>query len=200
MSTDASRRACCIQPAAQRGVTLIELIMFMIIVSVGVAGLVSVVGALTRDSADPMIRKQMITTAESLLNEVLQQPFTFCDPDDANAATANGTADCAGTSQDKGGAALTSATPATETRNPAAALQFDNVADYGGFNNGGADIVDILGINPMTGYQASVAVTRVGTLFTLPDDAVLRVTVTVTHDGQSPLSLNGYRFRYAPRN
>lgn len=199
MCIERPRRLRRLAASAQRGVTLIELIVFIIIISVGVLGLVSVMGGLTRYSADPMVRKQMVAIAESLLREVLQQPFTYCDPDDANATMATSTADCSGgvaNSQDKGGAALTSASPATETRY--AAPQFDNVADYGGFTK--ADIDDITVNNPMPGYTASVAVERVGATFGIADDAALRVTVTIVHDGQNPFSLTGYRFRYAPRN
>ena len=196
-------------PAAtgQRGVTLIELIVFIIIISVGVVGLVSVTSSLTRDSADPMLRKQMIAIAESLLNEVLHQPFTYCDPDDANFATATSTAGCLGSSQDKDGvAALGSATPASETRYATApGAQFDNVADYGGASSANgrlhSPIDDITGANPVTGYTAAVAVTRAGTAFGLAKNGdALQVTVTVSHAGQDDFALTGYRFRYAPRN
>src|SRR4051794_24643993 len=66
---------------AQAGISLIELIMFMVIVSVGLAGILSVMTVTTRASADPMLRKQAIAVAESLLEEIQLQPFTFCDPD-----------------------------------------------------------------------------------------------------------------------
>lgn len=175
----------------QRGTTLVELIMFIIIVSVGVVGLVSTMNPLIRHSADPMLTKQMTTIAESLLNEVLHQAFTWCDPDDSAAATATSASACTD-DQNKAGAALTAPTPATETR-----LTFDNVADYGNFVQ--ADIADAAGNNAMPGYRAEVAVARAGTAFDLADDSVLRVTVTVKRAGQADFALTGYRFRYAPR-
>lgn len=182
--------------ARQRGVTLIELVVFIIIVSVGVVGLVSVTASLTRYSPDPMLRKQMIAIAESLLNEVLQQPFTWCDPDDVLAATATGTAGCTGgaaASQDNNGGAL-GPMPAGGAR-----AAFNNVADYGGFSQENFNFLNG-GANAMTGYTASVAVARVGAAFGIAGDAALKVTVTVTHDGQDPFSLDGYRFRYAPNH
>lgn len=183
----------------QRGVTLVELIVFIVVIGVGVAGLLSVSGPIVRDSADPMLRKQMVAVAESLLNEVMQQPFTYCDPDDANYLSATGTADCAGLSQDKNGvAALTTPTPAAETRYGAAGVQFDNVADYGGFAR--TPIDDVAGGNAMPGYTASVAVARAGVAFGLSGSAVLQVTVTVQRPGIDTFTLDGYRFRYAPRN
>ena len=77
-----------IRPALQRGITLIEQIMFIVIVSVGVIGLVSVMNPAIRASADPLLTKQLVAITESLLNEVLHQPFTWCDPDDPAAPTA----------------------------------------------------------------------------------------------------------------
>jgi MSHA pilin protein MshD len=176
----------------QRGSSLIELIAFIIVVSVGVAGLVSVIGPMVRTSADPMVTKQLAAVAESLLNEALHQPYTWCDPDDGAASTALAYADCTNSQNNLGPA------PAAEVRGGiAAGAGFDNVADYGGFamNNVG----DAAGNNVMAGYAAAVVVTRAGNAFGLADDtAALSVTVTVTHNGEN-FSLTGYRFRYAPR-
>lgn len=182
----------------QRGVTLVEAIVFMVIVSVGVVGLVSVLGPLVMYSAEPMRQKQLAAIAESLLSEALHQPFTWCDPDDAKASSALSSADCAN-SQDKGGAALTSTTPAGESRSGSGpGTSFDNVADYGSYKNI-ADVADAAGNYPMTGYTATIDVARAGTaLGAGSDDAALAVTVTVTH-GTESYSLTGYRFRYAPR-
>jgi len=191
----------------QHGVTLIELIVFMVIVSTCVAGVLKVLEVTTRASADPLISKQALAIAESLLLEVEQQAFTYCDPDDANAATASSAASCSN-SQDKGGAALTSATPGSESRysstNP-----FDNVADYGGFTMPGAGCSGICNpgdntpIAGLTGYQASVTITRVGAsapFAGFPLDAVLKIAVQVTAPGNTQVNLTGYRFRYAPNN
>lgn len=177
----------------QSGVSLIELIVFIIIVSVGVAGLVSVMNPLIRFSADPMQTKQMAAIAESILNEALHQPFTWCDPDDATASTALSYGDCANPQN------TTGAVPAGESRygvGPGTA--YDNVADYGGFTR--VNIDDAAGGNAMTGYTASVAVAQSGTALGLADNtAALSVTVTVSRPGADDFSLTGYRFRYAPR-
>ena len=70
---------------------------------------------------------------------------------------------------------------------------FDNVDDYGGFSMANIDDPSIL--NAMTGYTASVAITRAGTALGLADNtAALNVTVTVTR-GTESYSLTGYRFR-----
>ena len=192
----------------QYGASLIELIVFMIVISVGVVGLVSVSVPLVRNSADPALRKQMMAAAETLLNEVLQQPFTYCDPDDTAGADALSVADCTGgsaASQDRDGADLDTPVPSDETRySGVVGKQYDNVADYGGASsaNGrlGADLDDATGTFALSGYTARIDVQRVGTQFGVADPAALLVTVTVSHAGQDDFSLSGYRFRYAPRS
>ncbi len=54
----------------QKGISLIELIMFIVIVSVGIAGILSVMNVTTKASADPLLRKQALAIAESLLEEI----------------------------------------------------------------------------------------------------------------------------------
>ena len=60
----------------QAGVTLVELILYIAIVSVGIAGILSVMNITTLHSADPMVRKQAIAAAESLLEEILLKDFS----------------------------------------------------------------------------------------------------------------------------
>ena len=205
-----------IQAKQQLGVTLVELVVFMVIVSVALVGVLKVLDITNRGSADPLVRKQAISIAESLLLEIEQQSFTLCDPEDPNAATAITTADCtggAGSSQDKGGAALISPTPdagASAESRYSATYPFDNVADYGGFvmpdnKVGGCLGICSLGDNtPLAGlaaYNVTVAVTRVGgtaPFASFPLSAVLKIAVRVTGPANTDVTLTGYRFRYAP--
>lgn len=189
MFTDRPASACC--RSAQRGVTLVEQIMFIIIVSVGVFSLVSALNPMIRHSADPMRTKQLMAIAESILGEVLHQPFNWCDPEDAAATTAIAYASCA--NPQNGGGPV----PAGETRSGLAGAAFDNVGDYAGWSM--SDVSDPAGGNVMTGFNATVAIANAGAAFGLADNtAALSVTVTVS-DGTDSYALTGYRFRYAPR-
>ncbi len=193
----------------QAGVTLVELVVFIVIVSVALVGVLKVLDITNRGSADPLVRKQALSIAESLLLEVEQQPFTMCDPDDANAATATTTADCTGgaaSSQDKGGSALNSSSPNTESRY-SAIDPLDNVADYGGFTMPDASCAGICSpgdTTPLSGldaYAASVTVTRAGAaapFASLALDEVLKISVRVTGPANTDVTLTGYRVRYAP--
>jgi MSHA pilin protein MshD len=63
----------------QSGFTLIELIIFIVIVSVSVAGILLVMNTVVASSADPLIRKQALALAESVMEEILQKNYD--DPD-----------------------------------------------------------------------------------------------------------------------
>ena len=125
----------------------------------------------------------------ALLEEVEFKAFTFCDPDDANAATAVSTAGCAVPANNE--SILPLGPEAGETRDT-----YDNVSDYNGLSLSPA--TDIIG-NSIIGYAAAISVTQQQLEVSIPLDASLRITVTVTH-GSDSLSLSGYRLRYAPRS
>lgn len=178
----------------------------MMVISVSLTGMLMLIHSTSRKSADPMVRKQAVAIAEAMLNEVLAQPFTYCDPQDAAndaatlpASTAACTGGAAG-SQDKGGGTL-GPQPAGEGRF-SATNPFDNVADYHGYGTSGV----IYGmddgstrITALDGYSVAVTVSRAGTTFSIAADAALRVDVLVTGKGES-VTLTGYRFRFAPNS
>lgn len=190
----------------QRGISLIELIMFIVIVSVALAGILLVMNVTTRSSADPLIHKQALAIAESLLEEVELMPFTFCDPDDPVAGLAS-TVDITACTAPAGGEAI--GPEAVETRY--AVPQYDNVNDYNGFimNAGNGGIKDItFPINPaiaaLSGYSASVVVTAqtfsgIAALDVNGAPQALLITVTVTGPDNIPVVIEGMRTRYAPR-
>lgn len=66
----------------QQGFTLIELIIFIVVVGAGLAGILSVMNQVVRHSADPLLTKQAVALADSVLEEVLQK--AFADPDGTN--------------------------------------------------------------------------------------------------------------------
>ena len=179
-----------IEPSrAQRGLTLIELIVFIVVISVGLMGILATYNTVVRGSGDPLARKQALVIAESLLLEIAQQPFTWCDPQDPQLTQARSAADCA-TSQ-------SGSTPG-ESRGSAAS-PFDNVIDYNGYSGPSSDI---LGAFALSGYTVSVAITQVGgtgAFAGFPADAVLRISVTVTGHNET-ITLVSYRTRYAPNS
>jgi MSHA pilin protein MshD len=68
-------RSCQGQALRQRGFTLIELIIFIVIVGVALAGILTVMNQVVSRSADPMLTKQAAALADSVLEEVLQKAY-----------------------------------------------------------------------------------------------------------------------------
>lgn len=81
MCTTSSRRRF------QTGFTLVELLVFIVVVSVGIAGILMVMDISVKSSADPLVRKQTVAVAESLLEEILLKSYN--DPDGVAAVEAS---------------------------------------------------------------------------------------------------------------
>ena len=75
----------------ERGFTLIEVIIFIVVVGVGLAGILVVSTNAVKSSADPMVRKQAMALADSILEEILQKEFV--DPDGTSGETTRATMD-----------------------------------------------------------------------------------------------------------
>lgn len=201
---------------ARSGFSLIELIMFIAIVGAALAGVLSVLNVTVAASADPMVRKQMLSIAESLLDEVTSKPFTVCIPDDANAGTAINAV--VGAAPDNCAASIQGfGQPAGPVANRSF---FNNVGNYcievgtggatcgtltlGTPSSGASQIPDLTGLHSSPpGYWATIELIATDTLGGIASTAspatmeVLRVRVTVSHSGTSEsVVLEGYRTRW----
>lgn len=194
-------------PGRQQGLSLIELIMFMVIMGVAAVSVLQVMNLSTRASADPIMRKQALLIAEGLLEEVQMARYTFCDPSDPNASTATKVADCASTPEVLGNEQQGNGRP------------YDNVNDYvsaynvaqPAFNDAGGVLVDAsntrMGSNlfsatvtldpVVTLGPAAPANLQISSTAAAATQDAMRITVAVSYPGGS-VTLDGYRTRYAP--
>ena len=198
-----TRHSCSVR---QRGFTLIELIIFIVVVAAGLAGILSVMNTVVKSSADPMIRKQTVAIAESLLEEILlkeysdpsaleagttaipiRPPVRYCDPDLSLTPDAlNPTSRCTRTPQVRNG-----------SDKEASRTEFDDVEDYDGYATTG--IVDMTGATAgLPNYNiTSVTVSTATVAQSAELNAIGAKRVTVTVSGpQGSISLTGYRANY----
>ncbi|MBW8843848.1 MAG: type II secretion system protein [Burkholderiales bacterium] len=177
----------------ERGLTLIELLLFIVVVGIALSAMLKVFVTATLASADPMIRRQQLAIAESVLREVELMPFTWCEPNDPNATTAANAAGCT----------QAEAMGPTGAESRTGLAPFDNVNDYNGFSMVGISDITGTAVAGLSGYAASVAV-EVANLDTVAGGEALKITVTVVGPGDTlvklanPLRLQGWRTRYAP--
>jgi type II secretory pathway pseudopilin PulG len=59
------------------GISLIEVLLFIVIVGIAVSGMLAAFRLSVQKSTDPLSRKQVIAIAESMMEEVQLMPFTF---------------------------------------------------------------------------------------------------------------------------
>jgi MSHA pilin protein MshD len=178
--------------------SLIEVVVFIVVLGIGITGIVTLYTSLTQSSVDPMIRKQTLAIAASLLEEIELRAFTDCDPDDANVFTPGGPC-TAGYTENIGPDTVPASVAETRYADP----RFDNVNDYHGFNMAGASIRGADGsfVAGLADYSVSVTVANAGGAFGLAADAALLITVSASHTPTgTAVSLQGYRFKYAPNS
>jgi MSHA pilin protein MshD len=187
----------------EAGLTLVELIMFILVISIAVVGVVEILSYTTRNSADPQARKQALAIAEGLLEEVELAHFTYCDPTDATADTATGAfltvtpgvppIGCTSIIEDAG----------QKSPEPVNGRPYDNVNDYvDDYNSLKTYTTDATGAAFPNGYTATIkivpeALNGIASTNSPASTDVLRITVTVTYANGS-VTLDGYRTRYAP--
>ena len=159
---------------AQRGLTLIELVIFIVIILVGLAGVLTVLDTTVRGSADPVVRKQALALAEAMLEEVLAKEFQN-DPTGNNAATP--ALGCTPTTA-----------PACALNTPGNRVNYNDVDDYNTWSQPGN--VSAIGAAPaaLARYQVNVAVVP----WALSLENGKRVTVTVV-SGAETVTLEGFR-------
>jgi MSHA pilin protein MshD len=161
--------------AWQRGISLIELIMFIVIISVALTGILLVMTKVTSHSADPLLHKQAIAAAESLLEEIELQDFI-------SASSASATC------------------PHNAVTQANRASGYHIVCDYNGFSTALAGIHPVSGaaaIGGLGSYNATVAVTNaaLGDITAGSGSAVL-ITVTVTDPQGTSIPISSYRTAY----
>ncbi|MEJ7808168.1 MAG: type II secretion system protein [Telluria sp.] len=194
--------------ARQRGLSMLELVVFIVIIGIAVSGMVTVLAYTTARSADPLQRKQAMLIAEALLEEISLAHMTFCHPDDPAAETANSAAICT--------------VPENVGVTGAIARPYYNINDYvtsfgtpTSITAGDTTfkITDVLGVLKYGGkYTARITIRNDATLG--PADAsqiagaggtsantdLLRISVAVSYGNGEQIALDRYRTRYAPNS
>lgn len=152
----------------QRGVSLIELVMFIVIISIALLALLGVMNTVTKGSADPMLHKQALAIAESLLEEIEAQDFTMPTGVTATSGPVNAGNRAAG---------------------------YHIISEYNGFAMAGITSINGAAVSGLAAYSASVSAVNQA-LGTIPATSAVQISVTVTPPSGDAITAVGYRVAY----
>ena len=152
-------------PRFECGLSLIELIISIVIISIAITTIVATFSRVSLSSVDPMLQEQAIAVAEAYMEEITLKPFL--DPDTLTVC------------------------PAPE----GARSNYDNVCDYNGLNDVGVrDQTGGAPISGLEQFTVNVTVQN-SALNGVPAASSLRIDIRVSHTSQrgGTAFLTGYR-------
>jgi MSHA pilin protein MshD len=155
----------------QQGLSMIELIFAIVILSVGLVALLVPITSAIKNSADPVVAKQAVAVAEAMLEEIELQPF--------NIPTGSTCNPCAATQANR--------------------ASFDHISNYDGFSSAAVcRIDDTTCASPiLQNYSILVSATHPpGPLGAVPAANAYLIAVTVTASNNVQVTLSSYRTSY----
>ncbi|WP_185231586.1 type IV pilus modification PilV family protein [Teredinibacter franksiae] len=150
------------------GVTLVETIMFLVVMGIALTALLMVFSQSVVNSVDPVVRVKALEVAQSQLDEIMSRKFDENTP--TGGFPACGSADgpsCLGISPDG---------------------DFDDVGDYAGFSDNAYPLYPVSVTVVNAGDELGDPV--------LPVEQARRITVTVGMPGGDTLTLSAYRTNF----
>jgi MSHA pilin protein MshD len=157
------------------------LIIFIVVVSIGLTGVMIAFNQTVKFSSDPALEKQAQLIAEATLNEILQKDFQNDIADPTNTSTTLG--------------CTPSTTPSCNSNSWTDRQNYNDVDDFIGFSKTG--LMQLDGITPIVGFAAytlTVGVVKTA-LSGIPSADSKLITVTITGNGHTA-TLTGYRTNY----
>ena len=156
----------CRSEHSQRGASLIELIVLIVVVGIVATAAMGALATMSSRSADPLVQRQALAVAQSLLDEITAQPTPDGDALGPEPGEARGSA----------------------------SAPFNHVNDYHGLSMSGIRNFDGSAIAGLESYSASVTV-RAQAIGNVPAGAGWWVGVRVTGPGGAEVVLAGWRAR-----
>ncbi|MGS2723583.1 type IV pilus modification PilV family protein [Porticoccus sp. GXU_MW_L64] len=157
----------------QTGFTLIEMVVFLVVISIALGALIAVYNQSLVNSVDPIVRVKMLEIAQSQLDEVAARKY------DENTPT-GGVPACG--SAETGAQTCSFGLDSGENLSNPASL--DDVDDFHNYNA------------TISGYNSAVTVALAGSELGIANGNAKRITVTVTAPTGDALTLSSYRVNF----
>ena len=164
----------------QAGVTLVELVISMVIISIALVAVLSSFGALVSSSADPLWRNKSLKLAQLYLDEILARAYDEATPLGGVPPVASPS--CSGLGPDGTG-------PSAETR-----ATYDDVDDYNGVDD--SPPVSLIGAIDASynSYRVQVTVSCNGSAVAASGNShAKKILVQVTPPREGPIAFAAYK-------
>ncbi|ERS88650.1 MULTISPECIES: prepilin-type N-terminal cleavage/methylation domain-containing protein [Marinobacter] len=159
----------------QRGATLVELVMAIVIISVAIAGVVGAFSLIAGRSADPLNQTRAIALAQFYMDEVLSRKY-----DDKTLP--------GGVPKEVG---------CTIDKEESGRKDFDDVDDYYDINGLAPENAEGGSLGAQySGFRVSISVTCAGTEVGLPSGEAKRIDITITDPSANDYRFTAYRANY----
>ena len=155
----------------QKGVTLIELIISMVVLSIIMVAMFEAMATISRNSADPMLRAQSLSIAQSYMEEI--QSKSYLDPTTNSWCGVSVPTDTSRSSRER----------------------FDDICDYQSLTDSVVRDLNNDPIAQLSDYQVNITVTNdasvnlEGLLGTNEDSALITITVSAPDNQNIQLSM-----------
>lgn len=203
----------------QKGFTLIEVLVFIIVVSIGLTGIVTLYTTNIKNSAAPLIRERTLIIAHAYMDEIISKQWDENSPlgggcvdtdGDPAITTDSCTQYCSAftdTQCERSKCTLTSPGNCEAPALISSALGpeegttnrplWDDIDDYAGYSSSPPQTLDGSSLPSYTGYTASVSVTQPASSWQgIPAVDVRRISVTVSNPLGESLTLVSYRTNF----
>lgn len=159
----------------QQGVTLVELVITIVIISVAVAGVVGAFSLIAGRSADPLWQVRSIELGQAYLDEILAHNFDNATPPGGVPAF-DGACNVGADGESRG--------------------SYNDVDDFDGLADEPPRLIN-QGMSPAyENYRVEVSVSCAGDEVGVADSQAKRIDVTVTAPGQAPMLFSAYKGNY----
>ncbi|PAV27305.1 MSHA biogenesis protein MshD [Tamilnaduibacter salinus] len=158
----------------QRGVTLVELVMTIVIISLGVAGVVSAFALIGGRSADPLFQTRSVALSQLYMDEIMGQRYAEGTP--------------VGGVPKANGCAINTEEGSRE--------DYDDVDDYNAIDNQAPADAEGTALDGYDGFRVSIRVECAGGDVGLPGDDAKRIRLTVTAPADQRFVFSAYRANF----
>jgi len=168
----------------QRGFSLIEMIVVIVVLGIGLTGVTLVINETVKQSPRPLVQTRAMELAQTYLDEILAKRFD-------ETSGQGGLPRCDSTDN---AAQVCSNTMGNEEGN--SRLLFDDVDDYNNLNNSPPITASGTTLSNYDSYRVQIAVTYAGGDLGLANRGAKRITVTVTTPLGTTIPVSAYRVNF----